>query len=323
MNRRVSCIASIVLCWSTIGFSQPTQLPQDCYLFTSFRGNGDGLHLAWSTDGLNWNALAGDKRFLTPTIGPDKLMRDPCILQSPDGMFHMVWTTGWWDHVIGYANSKDLIHWSEQKAIPVMENEPTAQNSWAPELAYDPATSTYIIFWATTIPGRFTAGETTGDKASNGTMLNHRIYCTTTKDFQSFTPTKLYFDPGFSSIDATMVRDSGKYYLVFKDETLNPVKKHLLIASGETAMGPFKLTSDQSFTPDWVEGPTVMKIGDWYYCYFDMYIAHKYGAMRSKDLKTWEDVTPQLKFNVPDIRHGTAFKVSKEILSGLMNAEKP
>src|SRR5258708_2826327 len=95
---------------------------QDYFLFTSFRGNGDGLHLAISQDGYHWtaikNPLSKDDLFLKPTIGTEKLMRDPCIVQAADGVFHMVWTTGWYVRDIGYASSKDLIHWSEQTRIP-------------------------------------------------------------------------------------------------------------------------------------------------------------------------------------------------------------
>lgn len=90
----------------------------DGYLFASFRGNGeDGLHLAHSRDGLKWTALNGDKSFLEPEVG-GKLMRDPCIIQGPDGLFHMVWTTSWSDKGIGYASSKDLSTWSEQLFVP-------------------------------------------------------------------------------------------------------------------------------------------------------------------------------------------------------------
>ena len=107
------------------------------YLFTSFRGNGDdGLHLAYSRDGLKWTALNGDKSFLKPEAGT-KLMRDPCVCQGPNGTFNMVWTSGWWDKGIGIAHSKDLINWSEQKWLGVMEHEPIAVNCWAPEIFYD------------------------------------------------------------------------------------------------------------------------------------------------------------------------------------------
>ena len=45
-----------------------------------------------------------------------------------------------------------------------------------------------------------------------------------------------------------------------------------------------------------------------WYVYFDRYREHRYGALASKDLKTWVDVTDRLV--VPNgIRHGTAFAV--------------
>ena len=96
---------------------------KEVYLFSYFVDNGqDGLHLAFSNDGLKWTPLNEGKSYLAPTVGKDKLMRDPFILQGKDGLFHMVWTSGWWDKQIGYSESKDLIHWSEQKGIPVMEH---------------------------------------------------------------------------------------------------------------------------------------------------------------------------------------------------------
>lgn len=307
-------------CMAQAPTTVPSSIPDTGgYLFTSFRGNGDGLHFAWSADGIKWAALANDKAFVTPTIG-GKLMRDPCVLQGPDGTFHLVWTTGWWDKVIGYASSKDLIHWSEQKAIPVMEHEATAKNSWAPEIAYDPTKQEFLIFWASTIPGRFTEGETTGDKGSDGTLLNHRIYSTTTKDFKTFTPTKLFFNPGYSVIDSTIRKEGDTFYMIFKDETLSPPKKHLRIASSKSLEGPYEVISEP-FTPAglWVEGPSIMKINDDFILYFDKYREKRYGAMKSKDLKNWTDITPELSFNVRDVRHGTAFKVSKSVLEGVLN----
>jgi hypothetical protein len=54
-------------------------------------------------------------------------MRDPCLAEGPDGTFHLVWTSGWTAEkgkILGHVHSKDLMAWSEQEAIPVMENEP-------------------------------------------------------------------------------------------------------------------------------------------------------------------------------------------------------
>lgn len=287
-------------------------LPETCYLFCSFRGNGDdGLHLAWSADGLTWNALANDRSFLAPQPGVSRLMRDPCILQGPDGTFHMVWTGGWDGHSIGYAHSRDLVHWSAQKSIPVMQHEPTARNCWAPELVYDAGRKQFLIFWATTIPGRFPQTEASGDDG-----FNHRIYCTMTKDFQTFTPTRLFYDPGFNVIDATMIFAQGKYHLIVKDETRTPVRKNLRMADSARIDGPFGAASPP-FTRSWVEGPSALQVGQDWLVYFDCYTEGHYGAVKSRDLKTWEDITPQISFP-PGTRHGTAFRVKRAVLAHLL-----
>ncbi len=298
-----------------LGAAAPTDLDR-AYLFSYFTNDGeDGLHLASSSDGYKWEALNGGKSFLTPQVGESKLMRDPCLLRGPDETFHMVWTTAWRGRTIGYASSKDLIHWSEQQAIPVMAHEPAAINCWAPEIVWDRKRSEFIIFWATTITNQFLETAGGGDD-----KYNHRIYATTTKDFKTYTPTKLFYDPGFNVIDATILSVRGKYHLIVKDETRNPVKKNLRIATSEDIAGPFT-AAGESFTRDWVEGPSALRVGDEFLVYFDAYRDRRYEAMRSKDLKTWEDVTSKISFP-KGTKHGTAIAVSKEILDGLMKANR-
>lgn len=292
----------------------PADLPSTCYLFSYFLNNGeDGLHLAWSRDGYHWEAPNGGRSYLTPEVGESKLMRDPCLIQGPDGKFHLVWTTSWQGSTIGYASSADLIHWSKQQAIPVMAGEPGARNCWAPEIVWDTAQQRYLIFWATTLPGKFTETASTAENS-----YNHRIYATTTKDFQSFTPTRLFYEPGFNVIDATLLPASGKWHLIVKDETPTPPKKNLRIAVGDSPEGPFRDPS-APFTRDWVEGPTALKVGDEYLVYFDAYRDRRYEAMRSRDLKTWEDVTAQMTFP-RGMKHGTALAVPAAVVKTLLDA---
>jgi len=287
----------------------------DCYLFSYFIGNGeDGLHLAYSFDGLNFKPLNNNRSFLTPKVG-GKLMRDPCIIQGPNGAFHMVWTTSWSQKAIGYAHSRDLVRWSQQQYIPVMEHEPRARNCWAPEVFYDDAGKQFLIFWSTTIPGRFPKTETSGD---NG--LNHRIYYTKTRDFKIFTPTKLFYDPGFNTIDATIVRDDDRYIMFIKDETRHPPKKNIRMAVGTRAEGPYGPASKPMTGDYWAEGPSAIKIGDTWYVYFDKYRKGRYGAVMSKDLKNWEDISDQIHFP-KGTRHGTIFRVPKSILKKLLQLD--
>jgi beta-xylosidase len=283
------------------------------FLFSYFKGNGeDGLHLAYSRDGLNFMALNNDKSFLTPVVGVSKLMRDPCIIQTDDGTFHMVWTAGWTERGIGYSSSKDLINWTEQKYFMVMEKEPAARNCWAPEISYDKKNKQFLIIWATTIPGRFPETEKAGD-----TGYNHRIYSVTTKDFQTFSEIKLFYDKGFNVIDASINKNRRNYVMFVKDETRTPPQKNIRVTTSSSLYGPYSSPSEPITGKYWAEGPTATKIKDTWYLYFDKYTEKKMGLVRSKDLITWEDISDKITF--PDgMRHGTVFQVSGKILSALL-----
>lgn len=287
----------------------------DAYVFAYFTGNGeDGLHFAGSADGYKWDKLGGGRSFLAPKVGNSRLMRDPCIVRGPDGTYHMVWTSGWNENNIGYASSRDLVNWSPQQQVPVMAHEPGSLNAWAPEIVYDDKRGEFLIFWASTIPGRFPATD-----GSSEEKYNHRMYYTTTRDFVTYAPTKLYYDPGFSVIDASFVRANGKNYLMVKDETRNPPKKYLQIAAAPDLRGPFGKPGAPITPPGlWVEGPTALQIGQDVILYYDAYTTKHYGAMRSRDMVKWEDVTAKMQF--PDegtplrLRHGTVIAVPEEVL---------
>jgi hypothetical protein len=294
-----------------------TKQETEVYLFSFFKGNGeDGLHLATSTDGLKWAALNNNESFLSPKVGNDKLMRDPCIIRGGDNKFHMVWTVSWNEKGIGYANSSDLIHWSEQQYIPVMEHEPGARNCWAPEIFYDEDSKQYLIHWATTIPGRFPETETLGDD-----KYNHRMYYTTTKDFVDFSDTKLFYDDGFNVIDATILKNEGTYYMFLKDETLLPkAEKNIRIATSTNLFDNYSPASEP-ISADWVEGPTSIQINNAWVLYFDQYTKHKMGAIKSSDLENWTAISDTINF--PEgTRHGTIFKVKESVLNHIRSQKR-
>jgi hypothetical protein len=318
----ISLVALTTLAAALDSAAQPATSPPAeklVYVFSYFLDNGqDGLHLAISQDGRKFEAMGGGKSFLTPTLG-GKLMRDPSVALGPDGQFHMVWTTGWWDKGIGLAHSKDLVTWSEQTWIPVMEDEPTTRNSWAPEIFYDAPTGDYLIFWASTIPGRFPETEPLGDRSTVfGGHLDHRMYVITTRDFKTFSKRRLFYDGGFNTIDAVLVRTDTDYALFVKDETRFPEpKKNIRIARGKVAAGPFG-PATSPFTESWVEGPSVARVGDKFLLYYDEYTRHRYGALESKDLLTW---TPAAGIEFPKgARHGTVFTAPARLLETLRNA---
>lgn len=285
----------------------------DVYFFSFFQNNGeDGLHLAYSEDGFTWTALNNNESMLTPLVGNDKLMRDPCIIQGGDGQFHMVWTVSWNEKGIGYAHSPDLVNWSDQKYIPVMEHEPGARNCWAPELFYDEHQDQYLIYWATTIPERFPETDSSGD---NG--YNHRMYYTITKDFVEFSETKLLYNDGFNVIDATIQKIDEEYVMFLKNEIKYPeAEKNIRIAKSKALLGPYSSASEP-ITDNWVEGPTAISTDQGWVVYFDQYTRHQMGAVRSNDLKNWEDISSQIHF--PEgTRHGTVFKAGQSVLAKIL-----
>lgn len=288
--------------------AQP-ELESERYVFSYFKGNGeDGLHLAGSTDGLTWQALNDDKPFTSPAVG-GKLMRDPSIVQGPDGLFHMVWSSGWWDTGFGYASSRDLIHWGEHRLLAVNRDVVGAKNTWAPDLFYDRASAQFVVLFATTIPGKFPETDAGGDH-------NHRLYWIKTKDFQTISQPELAFDPGYNCIDGTIVSMNDTLTMIYKDERPDHKRLHQVTCAG---LGkPWSRSDSPILTRDWVEGPTILKVGDVWRLYFDCYKDGHYGAAQSRDGKAWTDISDQI--HVPKgMRHGTAFRVTPEIYSCLLN----
>ena len=181
-------------------------------------------------------------------------------------------------------------------------------NVWAPELFYNDETREFIIVWASTVPFKF-------EKGLEEERNNHRLYYSTTTDFKSFTETKLFLDPGFSVIDAVIVkRGKDDFVLVLKDNT-RP-ERDLKAGFGKTATGPYENISGP-FTRMYTEGPTVLKLKEKYLIFFDAYRDKKYGAAETTDFKTFTDISD--KINLPEgHKHGTIFKADTKTLERLI-----
>jgi hypothetical protein len=188
-----------------------------------------------------------------------------------------------------------------------MTNEPTTCNVWAPELFHDEVSRRFIICWASTIPGRF-------PDFLEARTNNHRMYYTSTHDFQTFSPAKLFFDPGFSVIDTFIVNTGHGYVLVHKDNSRPNL--NLRVAFGDSAVGPWGPASE-AFTEKFTEGPCVLKLGGDWVIYFDRYRANAYGAVKTRDFKQFTDITSETSFPEGH-KHGTALKVPKKLVESLL-----
>lgn len=297
--------ALLSLCWP--GRALAANPADAAFLFASFRdADQKYLRYLYSFDGYHWTNVPGT--FLEAAVGARKQFRDPSIARGPDGVFRLVWTAGWrGDPGFGYASSPDLVHWSDQKLVPVMTNEPTTVNVWAPEVFYDAGAADFIIVWASTIPGRFPDDL---EKHDN----NHRLYFTTTSDFTNFAPARLFWDPGFSVIDPFLLKDGDHYVLVCKDNSRPNL--NLRAAFAPSPLGPWREVS-KPFTPKCTEGPCALRFGNSWLIYYDAYRKKIYGASRTADFKTFTDATAGVSFP-PGHKHGTAIAVPREILDGLL-----
>ncbi len=239
-------------------------------------------------------------------------MRDPFIMQGPDGEWHCIWTINWDANVIGHASTRDFIHWGRQSYIRVMEGF-EVRNIWAPEMIWDEEKEQYVIFWASTIKEN---GEW---KAEPGYKYDHRMYYTTTRDFKRYAPARLFFDPGHNVIDATIRKVDEKYVMVYKDERELPVaQKNLLVAVSDQAEGPYLKISEKPFTRNWVEGPAICPLpDDSYLVYYEAYRDHSYEAMQTRDFVTFKDVTSRISLP-PDTKHGSIARVPGHMVDALV-----
>lgn len=283
------------------------------YVSSSFHEPADeGLCFIYSRDGLHWDSIPGT--WLAPELG-DSIMRDPSIWRGKDGTYHLVWTIAWkGDTGIGYSSSTDLIHWTPQRRIPVMDSIRHTYSVWAPELFYDDTKGEYMIVFTAQVDDK----TSTGRRNEHGDY--HRMYYVTTRDFVAFSEPRLLYDAGYSCIDGVIVkRGEGDYVLVAKDN--RKANSNLRVAFSKRPEGPYTLPLSRPFTGIFAEGPSVTKVGDTYYIYYDLYRRHIYGASTTKDFIHFTDVTSNAAFPAGH-KHGTVFKAPVSTVEALIRASQ-
>ena len=193
----------------------PPGAEQSPLLFTSFRGNGeDGLHLAWSKDGYTWTPLKDDKPLLRPEVGgePDARSADP-----PGAGRHL-------PHGLddGLEQARHRLRQLEGPD-PLVEAEAAGRDA---ERAAGPqrlGAGTLLRLGRQAIhdllglddPRPFSRDGQDGRQTATTTA------CTSPSraDFERLAPAKLFYDPGFNVIDATIVQDGKRFVMFLKDET--------------------------------------------------------------------------------------------------------
>jgi hypothetical protein len=279
------------------------------WVFAYFKEPGNqGIYLALSRDGYTFTPLNDGQPWLKPEH-PGEIMRDVYITrdQANDG-FRMVWTWNWRGNSLGTASSKDLLNWSSQQEVPIMKDFPTVRQVWAPETYWDAKAKDWLLIWSSSF------GDPHGDLPDG-----LRIWSSHTADFQIFSKPALFFDHGFPVIDATMFHDRSKWYFVFKDQTVDPLRYSIRWASGPGVEGPWSTLSGP-ITESWSEGPSVIKVGNEFIVYYDHYRPPhaQYEGVETTDWIHWTSVNDKMHF--PEAaKHGSFFRVTEEEAQRLLS----
>ncbi|MGV3504732.1 MAG: glycoside hydrolase family 43 protein [Adhaeribacter sp.] len=275
------------------------------------------LHIALSTDGRHWTPLNDNKPLW------DQFMRDPYVRRGPDGLWRIL-ATGGGKNIdrakLGpsclYVTSKDLVHWQVEGYLPLMKDARNeagafAGNIWAPEWFYDDATKDYILFWSSSF-------KDAGWKES-------RLWYCKTKDWKTFTPAKVLFNPPYSVIDGTLLKHKGTYYLYYKEEEFGAKtgeRRAIRVATSRNLEGPYQAVEGPlnkgQIVPVITEGPTVMKdpLKPGWLLLYDYCMTNRFGASYSPDLLNWK-VEEKVSFP-SEARHGTVSLLTAEEANALI-----
>ena len=285
----------------------PLAAGDEISLLSYFKGNGEtGIYLACSEEGLVWRDLnEGRPIFVPPSWAGQNLTRDPSIVYH-DGLFHLVWTSSWTGECFGATTSPDLQQWSPPVQVWPFRNWP-ADDRWVlvckDEQMAELGGKNIRVAVA---PARLEAvppserGRDAGDATAPRPDLVNALpprFC----DPQAW--------PGRADAEGNEARLAGRS----RDK---PAPSE---AAGGAARrpwsGPVAGPGSSVQANQWVEGPTLLKVGDEWRLYFDRFRlrTHRFGLAVSKDLVHWTDRTDELTVP-PQAMHGTIFRAPRAVI---------
>ncbi len=310
------------------------------YLFAYFTADtlaGENIHLAASqgNSAMSWDVLNGGSPVLTSSEGTRGL-RDPFILRSAEGdRFFLIATdlsigSGTsWDSALDNGStyleiweSTDLTTWSEQRHVEV--SGPFASMTWAPEAYWDEAAGEYVVYWSSRL---FLDATRPYDKAGTPNYTYSKVMYSTTRDFVSFTPAKVWQEAG-DRIDSTVIEDDGTFYRFTKEVTgcVDIVQESSPSLRALTVPGDYAWETDASCisktarnTTRTTEGPTIFRanqgdtslpagVAEGFYLFVDDFTGAGYLPLFSESLENpqWQTVAGAL----PRSRHGSVLPVT-------------
>ena len=246
------------------------------YLFAHFKEkitpDGEAVCFGKSRDGFNWERVNNGNPVLTSSLG-ERGCRDIEIVRLHTGGFAIITTDLCvanrydenlnldWKNINSHGSKSlciwktpDLVNFSEQKLQYFGRDDFGCM--WAPEVFFDEENEEYLIHWGSTI------------KEDNYTHMS--IYCSVTKDFESFSDPKLFFTKENEILDSHITKIDDTYHLFYKNSSNPPMNMH---ATSHNLYGPY--THDNAFeeymnkevqNPGSYEGPTTYTLPDGRWC---------------------------------------------------------
>lgn len=246
----------------------------------------------WSyIDSISVNVSSGSKR-----------VRDQYLSRDKTGNYLLLGTQGYMHPEIYLANSESINEFKlELKNINYSDKDLHlfANYSWAPEIIYDYDNNQYLILYSDT--------ET----------KNSPIYAVATKDFERFSYPFIFFDVGFTIIDANITMFDGKYYLFYKGEDVERYGAlYYAVSDSLSCGGNWRLYDDEITSSYNLEGPFGLKgLDNKNYLFADAFeVAKPYYGLFDSDSKI------NLK-NIKDlngVHHFSILKITKSEYERLM-----
>jgi len=221
------------------------------WLFIYFKEPGNqGIYFALSRDGYHYTPLNDGQPWVAPAQAGDapaqKRRADARCLSHARPR----WTLS---HGVDLELARQLAglrlvarspHLVRTKTSPHHGRFSGTNNVWAPETYWDAAKKQWLLIWSSSM------------KDSQG---GNRIWFSLTPDFQAFSKSAIFFDPGYVTIDATIFHGAtGLYRLIFKQQTYDPLTFQERVATGPTLEGPWSNISGP-INESWSEGPSAIQ----------------------------------------------------------------
>jgi pectinesterase len=150
-------------------------------------------------------------------------LRDPGSVRGPDGVLHQVWA------MKGNALAVD------GKRLDPMAGK-NALSLENPSIFYSDLSNEFVITWASTIT------ENYFQSYQEPVEDNPRLWYTTTSDFKTFAPAKVFFEPGYTVRYAVILKDGPRYALLHEDSRQSMAQ--LRVSFAASLLGPWGAASE-------------------------------------------------------------------------------